>query len=139
MHACSLIAVLLVKMNPKPKRKRQCEDLVVWDQRLLDWDTHRARGALPRTLKDWCTQYDINYSGMQKRVMKWSTKSQTEKDVQVRKDTLRTGCKRLVKGVKFSAVAEKLIAYIHLRKERVKIDKVGLSWLLAGTQWDIWG
>ena len=109
MHACSLIAVLLVKMNPKPKRKRQCEDLVVWDQRLLDWDTHRARGALPRTLKDWCTQHNINYSGMQKRVMKWSTKSQTEKDVQVRKDTLRTGCKRLVKGVKF-----RIYAYMYM-------------------------
>ena len=56
--------------------------------------------------------------------------TKSEKDEQVRIGTLRRDANRLTKGAKFGAVADKLIAYIQLRKELMKKDKVGLSWVV---------
>ena len=80
----------------------------------------------------------VPYSGMQKRAKAWSKMSRAEKDEQVRKGSLRTGAKRAVKGGKFGAVAEKLVAYIHLRKERMKVDQVGLSWVVMQAEAKAW-
>ena len=103
-------------MEPR-KRKRQCEELAVWNERLLAWEAHKKSGALPRKLLEWCMDNGVSYSGMQKRAKAWSKMGRAEKDEQVRKGALRTGAKRAVKGGKFGAVAEKLIAYTHLSSE----------------------
>ena len=40
-------------MDP-PKRKRQSEELAVWNERLLAWEAHKKSGAPPRRLLEWC-------------------------------------------------------------------------------------
>ena len=47
------------------KRKRQSEELAVWNERLLAWEAHKKSGAPPRRLLEWCMDNGAPYSGMQ--------------------------------------------------------------------------